>query len=104
MLPKTDMLEGEVIWDRKDTLAEVTFPSHNAAEYIELAQLLAMDYFNMLTAVAVRKQTNIKYDKYNILWTYLQNIYFVIYFYILLLKWISIVSVLSNMKFNIDKV
>ena len=38
----------------KDTLAEVTFPSHNAAEYIEHAQLLAMDYPNMLTAVAVR--------------------------------------------------
>ena len=46
----------------KDTLAEVTFPSHNAAEYIEHAQLLAMDYPNMLTAVAVRnnvqKSTN----------------------------------------------
>ena len=40
----------------KDTLAEVTFPSHTAAEYIEHAQLLAMDYSNMLTAVAVRKQ------------------------------------------------
>ena len=38
----------------KDTLAEVTFPSHNAAEYIEHAQLLAMDYPNMITAVAVR--------------------------------------------------
>ena len=38
----------------KDTLAEVTFPSHNAAEYIEHAQLLAMDYPNMLTADAVR--------------------------------------------------
>ena len=41
----------------KDTLAEVTFPSHTAAEYIEHAQLLAMDYSNMLTAVAVRKYT-----------------------------------------------
>ena len=40
---------------RKDTLAELTFPSHNAAEYIEHAQLLAMDYSNMLTADAVRK-------------------------------------------------
>ena len=38
----------------KDTLAEVTFPSHNAAAYIEHAQFLAMDYPNMLTAVAVR--------------------------------------------------
>ena len=38
----------------KDTLAEVTFPSNNAAEYIEHAQFLAMDYSNMLTAVAVR--------------------------------------------------
>ena len=38
----------------KDTLAEVTFPSHTAAEYIEHAQFLAMDYSNMLTAVAVR--------------------------------------------------
>ena len=28
----------------KNTLAEVTFPPHNAAEYIEHAQLLAMDY------------------------------------------------------------
>ena len=40
----------------KDTLAEVTSPSHNAAEYIELAQLLAMDYPNILTAVAVRNK------------------------------------------------
>ena len=40
----------------KDTLAEVTFPSNNAAEYIEHAQLLAIDYSNMLTAVAVRKK------------------------------------------------
>ena len=42
----------------KDTLAQVTFPSHNAAEYIEHAQLmlLAMDYPNMLTAVAVRNK------------------------------------------------
>ena len=40
----------------KDTLAEVTFPPHNAAEYIEHAQLLAMDYPNMLTAVAVRNK------------------------------------------------
>ena len=39
----------------KDTLAEVTFPPHNAAEYKEHAQLLTMDYSNMLTAVAVRK-------------------------------------------------
>ena len=39
----------------KDTLAEVTFPPHNAAEYIEHAQLLAMDYPNMLTADTVRK-------------------------------------------------
>ena len=31
----------------KDTLAEVTFLSHNAAEYIEHAQLLAMDYPNI---------------------------------------------------------
>ena len=38
----------------KNTLAEVTFPPHNAAEYIEHAQLLAMDYPNMLTADAVR--------------------------------------------------
>ena len=38
----------------KDTLAEVTFPPNNAAEYIEHAQLLAMDYPNMLTADAVR--------------------------------------------------
>ena len=38
----------------KDALAEVTFPPHNAAEYIEHAQLLAMDYPNMLTADAVR--------------------------------------------------
>ena len=38
----------------KDTLAEVTFLSHNAAEYIDHAQLLAMDYSNVLTAVAVR--------------------------------------------------
>ena len=38
----------------KDTLAEVTFPPHNTAEYIEHAQLLAMDYPNMLTADAVR--------------------------------------------------
>ena len=38
----------------KDTLAEVNIPSHNATEYIEHAQLLAMDYPNMLTAVAVR--------------------------------------------------
>ena len=37
----------------KDTLAEATFSSHNAAEYIEHVQLLAMDYPNMLTAVAV---------------------------------------------------
>ena len=44
MLPKTDMLEGEVIWRPKDTLAEVTFPPHNATEYIEHAQLLAMDF------------------------------------------------------------
>ena len=35
----------------KDTLAEVTFPSQNGAPYIEHAQLLAMDYPNMLTAV-----------------------------------------------------
>ena len=42
----------------KDTLAEVAFPSHNAAEYIEYAQLLAMDYPNMLTAVAVRNNSN----------------------------------------------
>ena len=40
----------------KDTLAEVTFPSHNAAEYIQHAQLLAMDYSNMLTAVTVRNK------------------------------------------------
>ena len=40
----------------KDTFAEVTFPSHNAAEYIEHAQLLAMDYSNMLTVVAVRNE------------------------------------------------
>ena len=45
----------------KDTLAEVTFPSHNAAEYIEHAQLLAMDYPNMLTAVAVRNYMDIVY-------------------------------------------
>ena len=43
----------------KDTLAEVTFLSHNAAEYIEHAQLLAMDYPNMLTAVAVRNKIEI---------------------------------------------
>ena len=40
----------------KDTLAEGTFPPHNAAEYIEHAQLLAMDYPNMLTADAVRNK------------------------------------------------
>ena len=40
----------------KDTLAEVTFPPHNAAKYIEYAQLLAMDYPNMLTADAVRNE------------------------------------------------
>ena len=43
----------------KDTLTEVTFPPHNAAEYIEHAQLLAMDYPNMLTADAVRKYSTI---------------------------------------------
>ena len=43
----------------KDTLAEVTIPSHNAAEYIEHAQLLALDYSNMLTAVAVRNEVHI---------------------------------------------
>ena len=37
----------------KDTLAEVTFPPQNAAEYIEHAQLLAMD---MLTADAVHNE------------------------------------------------
>ena len=42
-----------------DTLPEVTFPSHNAAEYIAHAQLLAMDYPNMLTAVAVRNDTKV---------------------------------------------
>ena len=41
----------------KDTLAEVTFPSHNASEYIEHAQLLAMDYPYMLTAVSDRNNT-----------------------------------------------
>ena len=41
----------------KDTLAEVTFPSHSAAEYIEHVQLLAMDYPNMLTADAVRNNS-----------------------------------------------
>ena len=41
-------------------MAEVTFPSHNAAEYIEHAQLLAMDYPNMLTAVAVRNNSGRK--------------------------------------------
>ena len=44
----------------KDTLAEVTFPSNNAAEYIKHAQLLAMDYPNMLTTVAVRNNIKIK--------------------------------------------
>ena len=38
----------------KDTLAEVPFPPHNATEYKEHAQLLAMDYPNVLTADAVR--------------------------------------------------
>ena len=47
------MLEAKS-FETENTLAEVTFPSHNAAEYIEHAQLLAMDYPNMLTAVAVR--------------------------------------------------
>ena len=47
----------------KYTLAEVTFPSNNAAEYIQHAQLLAMDYPNMLTAVAVRN----KYAKNDLL-------------------------------------
>ena len=37
-------------------MAEVTFPPHNAAEYIEHAQLLAMDYPIMLTADAVRNK------------------------------------------------
>ena len=42
--------------EETDCLAEVTFPSHNAAKYIEHAQLLTMDYPNMLTAVSVRNQ------------------------------------------------
>ena len=57
----------------KDTLAEVTFPPHNAAEYIEHAQLLAMDFPNMLTADAVRNKTRQNFiflslicDKYNL--------------------------------------
>ena len=47
----------------KDTLAEVTFPPHNAAEYIEHAQLLAMDYPNMLTADAVRNKALYIYSR-----------------------------------------
>ena len=47
----------------KDTLAEVTFPPHNAAEYIEHAQLLAMDYPNMLTADAVRNKNSVRKKK-----------------------------------------
>ena len=39
----------------KDTLAEVTSPSPQCSRIIEHAQLLAMDYPNMLTADAVRK-------------------------------------------------
>ena len=46
----------------KDTLAEVTILSHDAAEYIEHAQLPAMDYSNMLTAVAVRKNVISRVD------------------------------------------
>ena len=56
MLQKTDMLEGEVIWDRKIPWPKWLSLPHNAAEYIEHAQLLAMDYPNMLTADAVRKK------------------------------------------------
>ena len=37
-------------------LGRSDFPFPNAAEYIEHAQLLAMDYPNMLTAVAVRNK------------------------------------------------
>ena len=41
-------------FETKRYLGRSDFPSHNAAEYIEHAQFLAMDYPNMLTAVTVR--------------------------------------------------
>ena len=47
--------------DRYLGRSDFTFTSHNAAEYIEHAQLLAMDYPIMLTADAVRNKYSVKF-------------------------------------------
>ena len=60
------MFEGEVIWDLKIPWPKWLSLPHNAAEYIEHAQLLAMDYPNMLNADAVRNKA--RRHKFNTNW------------------------------------